>query len=144
MSISFCSTPAFTISNTNFLEVNYIGRVFIFCCTKSRFDWTYLLSGSTGSTDSTGATGPTGATGTTGPSLPFNPLAPNPTAINLPQNTNNVMIMEFFVPIEKAGDQVLLNATIGTELHVQTGSTGASSFNADAINYQLFRDNIMN
>nr|WP_257208170.1 hypothetical protein [Bacillus toyonensis] len=51
--------------------------------------------------------------------------------------------MEVFVPIEKAGDQVLLNATIGTELHIQTGSTGASSFNADAINYQLFRDNLL-
>ncbi|MDL2418113.1 hypothetical protein ACTIGL_14210 [Bacillus shihchuchen] len=51
--------------------------------------------------------------------------------------------MEVFVPIEKAGDQVLLNATIGTELHVQTGATGASSFNADAINYQLFRDNLL-
>ncbi|MED1511063.1 exosporium leader peptide-containing protein [Bacillus proteolyticus] len=82
-------------------------------------------------------------TGPTGPSLSFAPLAPNPTAIALPPNTNNLMIMEAFVPIEKAGDQVLLNATIGTELHVQTGATGASSFNANAINYQLFRDNLL-
>lgn len=58
----------------------------------------------------------------TGPSLSFTPFAPNPTVMNLPPNTNNVLIMEVFVPIEKAGDQVLLNATIGSELHIQTGS----------------------
>lgn len=103
-------------------------------------------TGSTGLTGPTGNTGPTGITGPTGPtglSLSFTPLAPNPTAINLPPNTNNLTIMEVFVPIEKTSDQVLLNATIGTELHVQTGATGASSFNADAINYQLFRDNLL-
>lgn len=103
------------------------------------------ITGSTGVTGPTGTTGPTGATGPTGPtgpSLSFTPLAPNPNALVLPPYTN-VLIMEVFVPIEKAGDQVLLNATIGTELHIQTGSTGASSFNADAINYQLFRDNLL-
>ncbi|MGX5507214.1 exosporium leader peptide-containing protein [Bacillus toyonensis] len=101
------------------------------------------FTGPTGATGATGITGPTGPTGPTGSSLSFTPLAPNPTPIALPPNTNNITIMEVFVPIEKTNDQVLLNATIGTELHVQTGATGASSFNADAINYQLFRDNLL-
>ncbi|WJX07301.1 exosporium leader peptide-containing protein [Bacillus cereus] len=100
-------------------------------------------TGPTGATGATGITGPTGPTGPTGSSLSFTPLAPNPTPIALSPNTNNITIMEVFVPIEKTNDQVLLNATIGTELHVQTGATGASSFNADAINYQLFRDNLL-
>lgn len=100
-------------------------------------------TGSTGPTGITGPIGPTGPTGPTGSSLSFTPLAPNPTPIVLSPNTNNITIMEVFVPIEKTSDQVLLNATIGTELHVQTGATGASSFNADAINYQLFRDNLL-
>lgn len=100
-------------------------------------------TGSTGATGITGPIGPTGPTGPTGPSLSSTPLAPNPIAIDLPPNTNNITIMEVFVPIENTGDKVLLNATIGTELHVLTAPYGTSSFNVDAIRYQLFRDNLL-
>ncbi|HGO9414807.1 TPA: collagen-like protein [Bacillus cereus] len=100
-------------------------------------------TGTTGPTGITGPIGPTGPTGPTGPSLSSTPLSPDPIAIDLPQNTNNITIMEVFVPIENTGDQVLLNATIGTELHVQTAPYGTSSFNVDAIRYQLFRDNLL-
>ncbi|MBJ8055739.1 exosporium leader peptide-containing protein [Bacillus cereus] len=79
----------------------------------------------------------------TGPTLFFTPLAPDHEPKDLPPNTNNVMIMEVFVPIEKAGDKVLLNATIGTELLVQIGPYGITSFNVDAITYQLFRNDVL-
>ncbi|KZD27448.1 hypothetical protein B4082_5394 [Bacillus cereus] len=51
--------------------------------------------------------------------------------------------MEVFVPIINKGDKVLLNATIGTELLVQIGADEGTSFNVDAITYQLFRDDVL-
>ncbi|PEM53001.1 exosporium leader peptide-containing protein [Bacillus toyonensis] len=101
------------------------------------------LTGPTGPTGPTGLTGLTGPTGPTGPTLFFTPLVPEPDSIDLPPNTNNVLIMEVFVPIEKAGDKVLLNATIGTELLVQIGADESTSFSVDAITYQLFRNDVL-
>lgn len=100
-------------------------------------------TGLTGPTGSTGPTGITGPTGPTGPALFFTPLAPEPDSIDLPPNTNNILIMEVFVPIENKGDKVLLNATIGTELLVQIGADEGTFFNVDAITYQLFRDDVL-
>ncbi|MBE7098148.1 exosporium leader peptide-containing protein [Bacillus cereus] len=100
-------------------------------------------TGLTGPTGSTGPTGITGPTGPTGPALFFTPLAPEPDSIDLPPNTNNILIMEVFVPIDNIGDKVLLNATIGTELLVQIGADEGTSFNVDAITYQLFRNDVL-
>ncbi|PEV96074.1 exosporium leader peptide [Bacillus cereus] len=91
----------------------------------------------------TGPTGSTGATGPTGPTLFFTPLAPDPDSIELPENTNNFLIMEVFVPIENQNDRVLLNATIGTDLLIHTPSEGSTSFTVDAITYQLFRNDVL-
>lgn len=87
--------------------------------------------------------GTTGSTGPTGPILFFTPLAPDPDFINLPPNTNYVLIMEVFVPIENKGDRVLLNATIGTDISVHVGKEQDAAFNVNAITYQLFRDNVL-
>ncbi|HDR6308260.1 TPA: exosporium leader peptide-containing protein [Bacillus cereus] len=101
------------------------------------------LSGDTGPTGNTGPTGITGPTGPTGPTLFFTPLAPEPESIDLPPNTNNLTIMEVFVPIENIGDRVLLNATIGTNINVSIGGDQDSFFNLDTITYQLLRDNML-
>ncbi|MBJ8107866.1 MULTISPECIES: exosporium leader peptide-containing protein [Bacillus cereus group] len=97
----------------------------------------------TGPTGSTGATGATGPTGPTGPTLFFTPLAPEPESIDLPENTNNLLIMRVFVPIENQNDRVLLNATISTNLLIHTPSEGSISFTVDVIKYQLFRDDML-
>ncbi|EJS68542.1 exosporium leader peptide [Bacillus wiedmannii] len=82
-------------------------------------------------------------TGPTGPTLSFTPLAPELESIDLPPNTNNLTIMEVFVPIENIGDRVLLNATIGTDIVVEIGADQSSFFDIANINYQLFRDNLL-
>ncbi|MFJ1103983.1 exosporium leader peptide-containing protein (plasmid) [Bacillus sp. RA(2023)] len=87
--------------------------------------------------------GLSGSTGPTGLTLFFTPLVPDPDFIDLPPNTNNVLIMEVFVPIENKGDRVLLNATIGTDISVHVGENQDAAFNVNAITYQLFRDNVL-
>lgn len=101
------------------------------------------LPGSTRHTGETGHTGITGLTGIAGPTLFFTPLAPEPDSIDLPLNTDNVLIMEVLFPIEKAVVRVLLNATIGTDILVHIGANQDTFFNVDAITYQLFRDNVL-
>ncbi|PKJ53982.1 exosporium leader peptide-containing protein [Bacillus sp. SN10] len=100
-------------------------------------------TGPTGNTGPTGGTGPTGITEPTGPTLFFTPLTPEPESIDLPPNTNNLTIMEVFVPIENIGDRVLLNATISTDIIVEIGVDQSSFFDIANINYQLFRDNLL-
>nr|WP_306572474.1 hypothetical protein [Bacillus cereus] len=104
------------------------------------------VTGPTGITGPTGVTGPTGITGPTGPTgstLSFTPLAPTPEPIELPTNTNNVLIMEVLVPIEHQNDRVLLNATMGTDIFVHIGEEEDTIFDVNAITYQLFRDNVL-
>ncbi|EJR62500.1 exosporium leader peptide [Bacillus cereus VD115] len=91
----------------------------------------------------TGPTGSTGATGSTGLTLFPHPLAPDPEPIEIPENTNNFLILEVFVPIKSPNDRVLLNATIGTDLDIHLPSDGSASFTVNAITYQLFRNNVL-
>lgn len=100
-------------------------------------------TGSTGLTGATGPTGPTGPTGLTGPSLFFSPLARIPEPIELPPNTDNVQIMEVFVNVQEENDLVHLNATIGTEIDIDTENNDSAIFIVDKITYQLFREDVL-
>ncbi|WP_262984118.1 exosporium leader peptide-containing protein [Bacillus thuringiensis] len=101
------------------------------------------ISGPTGSTGVTGAMGITGPTGPTGSLLFFTPLARIPDPINLPANTDNVQIMEVFVKVQGENDFVHLNATIGTEIDIDTESNDSAIFIVDKITYQLFREDVL-
>ncbi|MDA1577312.1 exosporium leader peptide-containing protein [Bacillus cereus group sp. BY17LC] len=101
------------------------------------------LTGTTGSTGVTGATGITGPTGPTGALLFFTPLARIPNPIDLPANTDNVQIMEVFVKVQEENDFVHLNATIGTEIDIDTESNDSAIFIVDKITYQLFREDVL-
>lgn len=106
-------------------------------------------TGPTGGTGITGPTGPTGGTGATGPTGPtgallfFTPLARIPDPIDLPANTDNVQIMEVFVKVQGENDFVHLNATIGTEIDIDTESNDSAIFIVDKITYQLFREDVL-
>ncbi|MEC1980693.1 exosporium leader peptide-containing protein [Bacillus cereus] len=104
------------------------------------------ITGPTGVTGPTGATGPTGITGPTGPTgalLFFTPLARIPDPIDLPPNTDNVQIMEVFANVQGENDFVHLNATIGTEINIDTESNDSAIFIVDNITYQLFREDVL-
>ncbi|WP_257130195.1 hypothetical protein [Bacillus pseudomycoides] len=78
------------------------------------------------------------------PRLFFTPLPPNPDPIELPENTNNITIMEFLVPAQAVAGgtaRVQLDSTISTEVFFEAEVD--IFLNIQDIAYQLFRNDVL-